>query len=217
MQGRREENGSRARQREVVPMEDFVAGRFIRLIAEQCRFAIMASKDIDASMKEIKDSSKSSGPVQPEEIAARRKHEDIVRDRFWLSLQTFVVSAGNVSKVLWPTRPEFAARGVELRALLAVKDDSVLSSRVLRNRLEHIDEWVSKWEQRTGGLHFADRIFAPVSNEHVHEEDIPVFTDISFRSYDPQKGIVSFQGDTFELLPIHAALKEPLNYCTNYH
>lgn len=63
-------------------------------------------------------------------------HQKFDHIETWCSIQSILVSAGNVSKILWPNF-KYKVRGDELRKLLKVDDDSPLSSRKFRNHFEH--------------------------------------------------------------------------------
>ncbi|WP_229007426.1 hypothetical protein [Methylophilus sp. Leaf408] len=63
----------------------------------------------------------------------------------WCSIQSILVAAGNVSKILWPSRKISIPRGEALRALLSIDDQSLLSDRKLRNHFEHYDERIEDW------------------------------------------------------------------------
>jgi hypothetical protein len=49
-------------------------------VERQCRFAIIAAADLDAALAVLD------------------------RDHIWYSVQAFLVAAGNVSKLLWPSK-----------------------------------------------------------------------------------------------------------------
>ena len=53
----------------------------------------------------------------------------------WASIQSILIAAGNVSKILWPSR-KYAARGEKLRAVLEVDEGHLLSDRKFRNHFE---------------------------------------------------------------------------------
>ncbi len=81
------------------------------------------------------------------ELAANRLSE--IKDNFdqievWSSIQSILVAAGNVSKILWPSK-EYAECGERLRELLKVDDNNILSDRSLRNHFEHYDDRIEKW------------------------------------------------------------------------
>lgn len=59
---------------------------------------------------------------------------------FLNELQNFVLHAASLSKFLWPIRKDHQWRGADLRNILNIDDSSTLSSRNLRNAIEHFDE-----------------------------------------------------------------------------
>lgn len=70
----------------------------------------------------------------------------------WCSIQSILVSAGNVSKILWPVKNKL--RGERLRELLKVEADNILSSRKFRNYFEHYDEKIDNWfSRRANGVY----------------------------------------------------------------
>ena len=82
------------------------------------------------------------------ELAAKRL--SAIKDNFdqievWSSIQSILVAAGNVSKILWPQEKKYAVRGKRLRELLKVDDNNILSDRSLRNHFEHYDDRIEKW------------------------------------------------------------------------
>jgi hypothetical protein len=198
-------------------MDDFTKRIYADAIAEQCRFALHASRELDHWMKEMNRLNKQAGDPTPQGQASLREEQDRADDRFWLAIQSFVVSAANVSKFLWPPRPEsrasrdqpIIARCLDLREWLGIGEDSALKSRELRNHLEHFDERIDAWA-KGGNTIYADQCFGPAGKPLVHGEDVPDGSQIQFRSYDPARGVVGFQGDYLELRPLHAALKDLL-------
>src|SRR6266545_4055192 len=66
----------------------------------------------------------------------------------WPSVQTFLTAVANVSKLLWPIRPDDnndkarwrKFRGEQLRAELGIDETSALRSRVVRDSADHFDE-----------------------------------------------------------------------------
>ncbi len=82
-------------------------------------------------------------------IAANRLDNRIATNSygnsFWFELQNFVVSAANVSKLLWGQGGKLAKKRKALRESIKVKDSSALRSTTMRNHFEHIDERLDKW------------------------------------------------------------------------
>lgn len=114
------------------------------------------------------------------------------RGLFW-NLDHFINRAAMVSKMLWPvSKATFARqRGETLRQALDVNDDSLLNSKTLRNHLEHFDERIDRWYEKSGYRIYADRNVGP--------RDMVIFPgnpNVSiFRHYSPDEGIYSFHGD----------------------
>lgn len=55
-------------------------------------------------------------------------------------LQNVVVQGGSLSRYFWPSSGSYEARGAQLREAFAMRDDSPLRERGLRNAMEHFDE-----------------------------------------------------------------------------
>jgi hypothetical protein len=91
-------------------------------IKTQCEFVMIAVDD-------LADALQSSEPDRAAKI--------------WCALQTILVSAANISKLLWGSTDTEAPRQ-ELRDELGVKDDSPLRSKRVRNAFEHFDEYIDK-------------------------------------------------------------------------
>lgn len=58
----------------------------------------------------------------------------------WSAIQSLLIAAGNVSKILWPSKEASALRGSILRELLDVENNNPLYDRKFRNLFEHYDE-----------------------------------------------------------------------------
>lgn len=121
--------------------------------------------------------------------------------------------AGNLSKLLWPSRPihregendqayrqrvkNQEKRGKQLRAALGIMGPSPLQSRKVRNHLEHYDERLETYLRRPhrGGL--LDMAFedAKPSGQDVH------------RLYNPGRNEFVFEQDRAELCPLSGAIR----------
>jgi hypothetical protein len=97
------------------PLTPFVRGLLLDEVADQCKFAIFATLDLNAALAK----------------------QDF--DRCWFSIQNVLTSVANVSKILWGNfaEPHVEQRKV-LRDPLAVGDASPLKIREVRNDSEHI-------------------------------------------------------------------------------
>ena len=74
-------------------------------------------------------------------------------DRFWLSVESFLIAVANISNILWPSHPskcnkcnfqpelspEISARRQDLLTVLDINNSSPINSRKFRNYLEHYD------------------------------------------------------------------------------
>jgi hypothetical protein len=123
--------------------DPFVLEAFVRELDRQVRFGILAYADI------------------AEAVRGGRPDEE----RFWYSIQGFLIAAGNVSKLLFPPVTKHAERGAHLRQLLHVEDDSPIAPRVFRNHFEHFDErlenWAVEWARGATRVFVDSNISAP--------------------------------------------------------
>lgn len=74
----------------------------------------------------------------------------------WGSIQSILVAAANVSKILWPVRKKYMERGRRLRELLSIDDRNLLSKRTFRNHFEHYDERIEDWFDNNGSGVYSD-------------------------------------------------------------
>jgi hypothetical protein len=138
-------------------------------------------------------------------LAAKEEHERMqaaARDRLWYSVQAFLVAAGNISKLLWPSdKSLFPERGPELRAGLEVEENSLLKPRIFRNHFEHFDERLERWAASSNPRKLADSNIGPVgaiSNLEPNDR---------LRHFDPTTFAVTFRGDIYHLCPIIEAIQ----------
>jgi len=146
------------------------------------------------------------------ELAAKRL--SAIKDNFdqidvWSSIQSILVAAGNVSKILWPSK-EYEERGERLRELLKVSDNNILSDRSLRNHFEHYDDRIEKWFKGKSSAVYSDLAVDPFksisgnvpSNHH--------------RAYDPLTQTLTFRGESFDLAAVLKELKEIRIKCRDF-
>ena len=69
-------------------------------------------------------------------------------DAFWREVQTFVVSTGNISKLLWGQRGKLATERKPLRDSIGVKESSPLRRTTLRNDFDPIYERMDRWSAK---------------------------------------------------------------------
>lgn len=159
-------------------MDTEVLGIFQQEVERQCKFALIAADDMWQSVP---------------------SHN---MDRIWYSAQAFLVAVGNVSKLLWPPKPQFSKRGDELRASLKVPEDSPLQPRKFRNHFEHFDERLDKWAASSARHDFAD------SNVAMSPATVGFDPRDCLRNLDTEKGAITFQGEEYRISPIVEAMRE---------
>ncbi len=151
---------------------------FQREVERQCKFAIIAAEDLKTSLQ-----------------AAHT-------DRIWYSIQSFLVAAGNVSKLLWPSNPQIPDRADGLKQSFGVDDSSPLAPRAFRNHFEHFDERLEKWAISSKRRNFVDSNVGPTGMiSGVDPGDY-------LRNYDTTKNAVTFRGDDYNLKPMVDAIIE---------
>lgn len=122
----------------------------------------------------------------------------------WSSIQSILVAAGNVSKILWPDRL-YKARGERLRQLLNVEMNNLLSNRDFRNHFEHYDERIEKWFSNNSSTVYKDLSINPnlrgamAGNDH--------------RGYNSHNNTLIFRDELLDLNEILKAIEEILNSC----
>ena len=125
----------------------------------------------------------------------------------WGSIQSILVAAANVSKILWPASKRYMARGKQLRELLGVDDRNLLSDRTFRNHFEHYDERIEDWFDNNNSSVCMDSRIDPL-------EPTPCSLPRLFhRSYNPSSQTLSFRNESIDLAEVLAALAEIREKC----
>lgn len=125
----------------------------------------------------------------------------------WGSIQSILVAVANVSKILWPTSKLYKSRGKQLRELLGVEDNNVLSDRTFRNHFEHYDERIEDWFDSNNSAVYMDYRIDPFEPTPL---SLPQFFH---RSYNPISGTLSFRNESIDLVAVLAALAEIRKKC----
>lgn len=130
----------------------------------------------------------------------------------WCSIQSILVAAGNVSKILWP-RKIYKIRGERLRQLLKVENDNPISNRKFRNNFfEHYDERVEEYFQRNSQGVYTDLAMNPYLNSGIFGNS-PMYTH---RGYNSFNNTLVFRGEILDLNEVLMALDHILNNCKLY-
>lgn len=128
-------------------------------------------------------------------------HDHFDHIEVWGAIQSVLVAAGNVSKILWPHK-KCAARGEYLRNLLNVDKSNLLSDRKFRNHFEHYDERVEDWFKGQSSAVYSDLAIDPF--EWIWGRDL----DNRHRVYNPLMKTLTFRGESFDLAAVLNALEE---------
>jgi hypothetical protein len=126
----------------------------------------------------------------------------------WCSIQSILVAAGNVSKILWPSY-KYKMRGERLRQLLKVEKENLLSNRKFRNSFEHYDERIEEWfENQSSGV-YIDLAMNP---------NLPgrMLMNNNHRGYNSFNNTLIFRGESLDLGEVLKALKEIDDNCKPY-
>src|SRR5436189_6376729 len=147
------------------------------------------------------------------QFAARAaEHLQTCADNFdpidiWSAVQSILIAAGNVSKILWPPRSRSAPRGAMLRALLDIDENNAISDRNFRNHFEHYDERIEDWLSSTHSVTYTDPILGSPPGF------LRDFPENAHRGYNPATQTLSFRGDSTNLGAILRALDEIRQRC----
>jgi len=133
-------------------------------------------------------------------------HKNFDRLEVWCSIQSILVSAANISKILWPNKNRL--RGKRLREMLKVEADNILSNRKFRNHFEHYDERIEEWfDNRPNGV-YIDLAMNPSlgggSGANPH------------RGYNSFDNSLMFRGERLDLNKVLTALSEVHDNCKLY-
>lgn len=124
----------------------------------------------------------------------------------WMSIQSILVAAGNVSKILWPGKAN-KQRGERLRLLLKVDAVSLLSDRKFRNHFEHYDERIGDWFKNQSSAVYSDLAMNPILRGSA---------PISHRGYNSLTNTLQFRGELLDLNEVLKALEDICNSCKLY-
>jgi hypothetical protein len=121
--------------------------------------------------------------------------EDIDEDAFLNHLQNVVVQGAALSRYFFPVGKGHEARGIQLRAALAVTEASALWSRDLRNSIEHFDERLDDYLSEGPVGHIYPRYVGPA----LESDGVPRHL---FRAYFIDRGIFSLLGKEYQIPPL---------------
>jgi len=138
-------------------------------------------------------------------------HDNFDHVETWCSIQSILVAAGNVSKILWPNE-KYKIRGERLRQLLKVKKDNPLSDRKFRNHFEHYDERIEEYFKDNSQGVYIDLAMNPSLRSGIFN-DPPLNTH---RGYNSFNNSLVFRNEILYLDEVLKALDNILNNCKSY-
>lgn len=141
------------------------------------------------------------------EMAASQLANASDRIEVWSSIQSILVAAANVSKILWPVQNPNKTRGEHLRKLLSVDESNLLCDRTFRNHFEHYDERIEDWFNNNNSVVYMDLRINPFEPR---PWSLPQFFH---RSYNPVTKILSFRGESIDLGRVINSLVEIREKC----
>ncbi len=134
-------------------------------------------------------------------------HDNFDKVEVWCSIQSILVAAANVSKILWP-RQKYKSRGERLRQMLNVNEDNLLSDRKFRNHFEHYDERIEDWFNNQSSAVYTDLAMNPSLRGPMATND--------HRGYNSFNNTLIFRGESLDLNEVLNALEEILDNCRPY-
>ncbi|MEO3408520.1 hypothetical protein AAFN85_31690 [Mucilaginibacter sp. CAU 1740] len=133
----------------------------------------------------------------------RGTHDNFDNIETWCSIQSILVSVGNVSKILWPNE-KYKTRGEKLRQLLKVKNDNALSNRKFRNHFEHYDERIEEYFKFNAQGVYIDLAMNPSLRSGIFGDE-PLNTH---RGYNSFNNTLVFRDETLDLNDILSAIDD---------
>lgn len=134
-------------------------------------------------------------------------HDNFDKVEVWCSIQSILVAAGNVSKILWPLQ-KYKSRGERLRQMLNVNEDNLLSDRTFRNYFEHYDERIDDWFNNQSSAVYTDLAMNPSLRGPMATND--------HRGYNSSNNTLIFRGESLDLNKVLNAIEEILDNCRPY-
>lgn len=125
--------------------------------------------------------------------------DDFDKIAIWSGIQSILISSGNISKILWPIS-KYRERGKQLRELLKIDSDSVLKSRIFRNKFEHYDELLDDFFKDKSIYAYTDLAMNPSLNSSIRES--------CHRGYNSYNNTLVIHGENLGLNDIVDAVKQ---------
>ena len=125
--------------------------------------------------------------------------DEFDKTTLWSAIQAILISSGNISKILWPTK-KYKERGEQLRKLLNIDSESVLRNRKFRNKFEHYDELLDDFLEGRNTCHYTDLAINPFLNLSIGTS--------CHRGYNTYDNTLVIHGETLNLNDILDAVEQ---------
>jgi hypothetical protein len=175
-------------------LENQIRTLLIGEIQRNCDLALLAHKDILKYLDSMKPGDKET------------------LDRFWLSIESFLISVANISKILWPSPPigselptEVSSRREALRGLLSIDDLSPLKQKKFRNHFEHYDFRIEKYAKDYEDTTIVDSNIGPISSV------VSGVNNVVMRDFDTDKFVLRFRDEEYSINQVVTAVHDLLN------
>jgi hypothetical protein len=133
--------------------------------------------------------------------------ETFDRVEIWSSIQSILIAAGNISKILWPKK-KYEDRGEKLRDLFKVDNNNILRNRKFRNQLEHYDELVDELFNNQPTTSYIDLAMNPSMSSFGAKN--------CHRGYNSFNNTLVIRGQTLDLSAVLKAIEEIKFKCSPY-
>ncbi len=143
-------------------------------------------------------------------------HDNFDNVEVWCSIQSILVAAGNVSKILKPNK-KYKSRGEKLRQLLNVNEENILLNRDFRNHFEHYDERIEEIFNTKSSAVYSDLAMNPSLRVSmaIYDHRGSRITN-NHRGYNLFNNTLVFRDELLDLSEVLNALEEILDNCRPY-
>lgn len=123
-------------------------------------------------------------------------------------LQNIVFRGAAISRYFWPSRKHYEGRGKRLRAAFAIREDSPLRNRELRDAAEHFDERLDDYLKNGIAGYIIPEWFGPLQ-----DQEIPTHY---FRAYFINTGHFRILAQEFLIQPLVEAIVQVHNLLVSF-
>jgi hypothetical protein len=123
-------------------------------------------------------------------------------ERVFFYVHALIAHVANISRLLWPARPESKERGDQLRAELKVDESSPLRLAGFRQQVDQFDERLEDWASALEHRNYMDMNIMPLGTISNYKQD--TFQ----RNLAPERFQFWFRGDACDLRALAEELRK---------